>query len=90
MSDTLTGGSGGDTFQFTRGHAGTDTVKDFDASEGDQVEIKNDQASDILSFVDNGGNAEMTLNGQLAAIFEGATAEDVKDSIINYGGDFAV
>jgi hypothetical protein len=66
------------------------TVTDFNFSEGDKVEIKNDQASDVLEFIDNGGNAEMYLNDQLAAIFQGATASDVEDSVINYAGDFAV
>jgi Ca2+-binding RTX toxin-like protein len=89
-SDTLTGGSGGDTFQFKVGNAGVDTVTDFDTAEGDKVEITGEQAGTELGFSDGVNGAEMTLNGQLAAIFEGATAAEVQGSLINYDGTFVV
>lgn len=44
--DTLTGGEGADTFLFTN-NGGVDTITDFDASEGDVLDI-----SDVLSGFD--------------------------------------
>ena len=48
-NDTLTGGSGADTFAF-RGSSGEDTIKDFNAADGDTIDLS--LLPNALSFTD--------------------------------------
>ena len=38
-NDTITGGSGADTFVFTKGENGTDTITDFSFADGDRIDL---------------------------------------------------
>ena len=54
-NNTLYGGNGADTFLFLKGKTGVDTIKDFNAKEGDRIDIKDiladefDPVSDMIS-----------------------------------------
>lgn len=78
-ADTLTGGAGADRFAFGAGETGTDSITDFDAAQGDVLDIADllqgfdPLASNVNDFV------------QLSAV--GANTE-VKVDADGLGGDF--
>ncbi|MGZ9107262.1 MAG: tandem-95 repeat protein [Micavibrio sp.] len=71
-NDTLYGGNGADTFKFLDSNDGTDTIKDFKASQGDTLDISNilagefDPVADMLSqFVEikqDGKNSVLSVD----------------------------
>ncbi|MBV7552581.1 retention module-containing protein [Pseudomonas sp. PDM28] len=52
-NDTLTGGLGGDTFVWKAGDTGTDVIKDFKASEGDRIDLRDLLQGETGSTIDN-------------------------------------
>ncbi|MBF9036352.1 hypothetical protein HKCCE2091_19100 [Rhodobacterales bacterium HKCCE2091] len=77
-SDVLTGGNGGDTFQFTAAHAGTgvDTITDYDASEGDVIQIRNGDPL-LLTYTDTGDDTEVYYDGELIFVVEMTDPGDI-------------
>ena len=72
-SDTLTGGSGGDDFFFmaSDNFDGVDTITNFDASEGDTIDISDllsgynhgtDDIDDFVAFVVSGGDVRIEID----------------------------
>ncbi|WP_305887999.1 tandem-95 repeat protein [Pseudomonas sp. B1(2018)] len=52
-NDTLTGGLGGDTFVWKAGDTGNDVIKDFKASEGDRIDLRDLLQGETGSTIDN-------------------------------------
>ncbi|WP_413966564.1 retention module-containing protein [Pseudomonas monachiensis] len=52
-SDILIGGSGGDTFVWKAGDTGNDVIKDFKASEGDRIDLRDLLQGETGSTIDN-------------------------------------
>jgi len=52
-NDILIGGSGGDTFVWKAGDTGTDVIKDFKASEGDRIDLRDLLQGETGSTIDN-------------------------------------
>ncbi|WP_223551173.1 LapA family giant adhesin, partial [Pseudomonas sp. A-B-19] len=52
-SDILIGGSGGDTFVWKAGDSGNDVIKDFNASEGDRIDLRDLLQGETGSTIDN-------------------------------------
>ncbi|SIR39255.1 retention module-containing protein [Pseudomonas sp. A214] len=52
-NDTLIGGLGGDTFVWKSGDTGTDVIKDFKASEGDRIDLRDLLQGETGSTIDN-------------------------------------
>ncbi|WP_218244358.1 tandem-95 repeat protein [Pseudomonas sp. FW305-20] len=52
-NDTLIGGLGGDTFVWKAGDTGTDVIKDFKASEGDRIDLRDLLQNESGSTIDN-------------------------------------
>jgi len=52
-NDTMTGGSGADTFVWKAGDTGSDVIKDFKASEGDRLDLKDLLQGEKASTIDN-------------------------------------
>ncbi|MVW90258.1 tandem-95 repeat protein, partial [Pseudomonas sp. PB101] len=52
-NDILTGGSGGDTFVWKAGDTGSDVIKDFKASEGDRIDLRDLLQGETGSTIDN-------------------------------------
>ena len=93
--DGLTGGSGADVFALTLIDAFIDTLSDFDASEGDVINITDvligydaltDAITDFVSFADNNGNTEVLINAdgvgddhQVVFVVEGGVGATVDD-----------
>ena len=59
--DTLTGGTDADIFIFNKTN-GTDTITDFDASEGDKIQIETAAFGDILSVNFSSGTLSIVFN----------------------------
>ncbi|WP_042955918.1 immunoglobulin-like domain-containing protein, partial [Pseudomonas sp. G5(2012)] len=51
--DTLIGGLGGDTFVWKAGDTGTDVIKDFNASQGDRIDLRDLLQGESGSTIDN-------------------------------------
>ena len=93
--DGLTGGSGADVFALTLIDEFIDTLSDFDASEGDVINITDvligydaltDAITDFVSFADNNGNTEVLINAdgvgddhQVVFVVEGGVGATVDD-----------
>ncbi|MDG6078745.1 matrixin family metalloprotease [Erythrobacter litoralis] len=75
-NDILTGGSGSDVFFFENDNfrAGVDRVTDFNVDE-DSIEFSGNPNS--VTFSNSAAGAEMFVDGNLMAIFEGVTAEEM-------------
>ncbi|MDD9901095.1 MAG: type I secretion C-terminal target domain-containing protein, partial [Alphaproteobacteria bacterium] len=98
-SDYLSGGSGADTFVLNAVGEGVDTITDFNATEGDVLDIHNilsgydPLASDIHNFVQvthSGGNSLVQIDPtgtgsayQTVAVLEGVTID--VDALTNNG-----
>ncbi|MTD22387.1 type I secretion C-terminal target domain-containing protein, partial [Pseudomonas sp. CCM 7891] len=52
-NDTLIGGSGADTFIWKSGDTGNDVIKDFKASEGDRIDLRDLLKGETDSTIDN-------------------------------------
>jgi hypothetical protein len=52
-NDILTGGSGADTFMWKAGDYGNDVIKDFNAGEGDRIDLKDLLKGENDSNIDN-------------------------------------
>ncbi|WP_339548426.1 immunoglobulin-like domain-containing protein, partial [Pseudomonas sp. RA_35y_Pfl2_P32] len=52
-NDILTGGSGADTFVWRSGDTGNDVIKDFKASEGDRIDLRDLLQGESASTIDN-------------------------------------
>ncbi|MHC8359043.1 retention module-containing protein [Pseudomonas sp. LS2P72] len=52
-NDTLIGGLGGDTFVWKAGDTGSDVIKDFKASEGDRIDLRDLLQGETGSTIDN-------------------------------------
>ena len=97
--DTLKGGEGADTFLFTN-NGGSDTIKDFNASEGDVLDISDvltgfdalsDSLEDFVFTSSNGGNTEVYVDaaggGDQAAATLIVTLEGVDVTLANLNVD---
>lgn len=76
-TDVLYGDAGSDTFFFkgkVLGDGETDTIKDFVAGE-DGIEITTDLT---VSYAENGGDVEVSVDGMLEMVVENALAADVE------------
>jgi Ca2+-binding RTX toxin-like protein len=79
-SDTLIGNGGSDTFVFKQGETGTDTITDFDLSEGDKLDltsygITTEEAAEAL-MTDSAGGVNVTIDGSLIVTMTGTTVAD--------------
>ena len=79
-SDTLTGNGGADTFVFKVGETGTDTVTDFDLSEGDKLDLSSygittEEAAEAL-MSDSANGVNVTIDGSLILTMTGTTVAD--------------
>ncbi|MNP01128.1 Poly(beta-D-mannuronate) C5 epimerase 1 [compost metagenome] len=85
-NDTLIGGLGGDTFVWKSGDTGTDVIKDFKASEGDRIDLRDllqgETGSTIdhflkISTVDGVSSLQVSTSGQFNAANGAAATPDV-------------
>ncbi|WP_412072337.1 type I secretion C-terminal target domain-containing protein [Pseudomonas fluorescens] len=85
-NDTLTGGSGADTFVWKAGDTGTDVIKDFNASQGDRIDLRDLLQNESGSTIDNflkittvGGVSSLEVNsaGQFNSTNAAAAKADV-------------
>ncbi|KAA8995703.1 type I secretion C-terminal target domain-containing protein, partial [Affinibrenneria salicis] len=91
--NTLTGGAGADTFKWQAGDVGHDVIKDFNASEGDKIDLSDlvgelEHGTDIshyIRIVDDQGSPVIEVNtaGQFGT--PNATA-DVTITLEHYSG----
>jgi Ca2+-binding RTX toxin-like protein len=74
-TDIVTGGNGADRFIFKAHHAdtGLNTVTDFDASEGDVVDLR--KAGTITYETNLDGDLVLLSDGAQVVVFEGLTSE---------------
>ncbi len=74
--DILTGGNGADTFQFRAGAAGTgvDTITDYDASEGDVIEVL---GGGTVAAVEAGDDTSVSLDGTDILLVENTDPGDL-------------
>ncbi|HEY1026178.1 MAG TPA: tandem-95 repeat protein, partial [Pseudomonas sp.] len=76
-NDTLTGGAGADTFMWKAGDFGNDVIKDFNATEGDRIDI-----SDLLPDTANANNLLDYLKVDTATnTLQVSTTGDVANSV---------
>ncbi|WP_434579419.1 retention module-containing protein [Pseudomonas sp. Z5-35] len=85
-NDTLFGGLGGDTFVWKSGDTGTDVIKDFKASDGDRIDLRDllqgETGSTIdhflkISTVDGVSSLQVSTTGQFNAANGAAATPDV-------------
>ncbi|MDR6929125.1 retention module-containing protein [Pseudomonas sp. BE134] len=85
-NDTLIGGLGGDTFVWKAGDTGTDVIKDFNASQGDRIDLRdllqNESGSTIdnflkISTVDGVSSLQVSSGGQFNSGNAAAATPDV-------------
>ncbi|MHC8330618.1 retention module-containing protein [Pseudomonas sp. LB3P25] len=85
-NDILTGGSGADTFVWKAGDTGNDVIKDFKASEGDRIDLRDllqgETGSTIDNFlkittVDGVSSLQVSSAGKFNGADAAATAPDV-------------
>ena len=79
-NDTLTGNGGADTFVFIEGEAGTDTITDFDLTEGDKLDLSSygigtEEAAEA-TMSDVSGSVEIAISGSTIASITGLTVAD--------------
>ncbi|TNE33034.1 MAG: type I secretion C-terminal target domain-containing protein, partial [Alphaproteobacteria bacterium] len=97
--DILSGGSGADTFIFHAGDTGVNTITDFDAAQGDTLDISDVLAgfdplahtlSDFVKATPDGGNTLLQVDPtgsgsfQTIAVLEGVNSVDV-DALFTSG-----
>ncbi|MBD9464980.1 LapA family giant adhesin [Pseudomonas sp. Pdm06] len=85
-NDTLIGGLGGDTFVWKSGDTGTDVIKNFNAGEGDRIDLRDllqgETGSTIdhflkISTVDGVSSLQVSTSGQFNGANGAAAAPDV-------------
>ncbi|WPN63798.1 retention module-containing protein [Pseudomonas sp. P9_35] len=85
-NDTLIGGLGGDTFVWKSGDTGTDVIKNFNAGEGDRIDLRDllqgESGSTIdhflkISTVDGVSSLQVSTSGQFNAANGAAATPDV-------------
>lgn len=96
--DILTGGSGSDTFTWLKGDDGHDVIKDFNAEEGDRIDLSDllggitESLENYLQVIDDGkGNAviEISTSGQImnganvSITVEGSSVADINSLLAN-------
>ncbi|GFE50522.1 hypothetical protein So717_22750 [Roseobacter cerasinus] len=75
-TDTLTGGSGADVFVL-KPNSGSDTITDFDVSEGDLFQIHGLSGQSEINLLQIGGDTEIrTTSGDVLAVVEGVHLTD--------------
>lgn len=102
-NDVLFGGEGADTFLFLARHDGMDTVKDFDLSEGDRINLSellenydpvSEAIEDFVFVTHNGGNTIISVDqngsGNIANAFQVATLEGAVVSLNDLTGNNAL
>ncbi|RBP61564.1 immunoglobulin-like domain-containing protein, partial [Brenneria salicis] len=90
----LTGGSGADTFKWQSGDTGHDVIKDFNASEGDRIDLSDlvgelEEGTDISRYIRIQGNdgsptIEVSTEGNFTADNGGTVAVSI--TLDNYNG----
>jgi len=87
-TNVLYGGSGADIFLYESFQNRTDTIKDFDVSEGDALDLKDllvgfDSAQntidEFVALSENNGDTTVTVNNRDVFVLEGVTGLDVID-----------
>jgi len=102
-ADDLYGGDGADRFIWDAASidGSVDTIHDFDAAEGDVIDISmvltgfdaNSEIGDFLAATESGGNTHLSIdpsgNGNLTefAVLEGVTGVDINDLVANNNVD---
>ncbi|MGR4976638.1 LapA family giant adhesin, partial [Pseudomonas sp. LARHCG127] len=85
-NDTLIGGLGGDTFVWKSGDTGTDVIKNFNAGEGDRIDLRDllqgETGSTIdhflkISTVDGVSSLQVSTSGQFNGANGAAATPDV-------------
>jgi surface adhesion protein len=85
-NDILIGGQGGDTFVWKSGDTGTDVIKDFKASDGDRIDLRDllqgESGSTIdnflkISTVDGVSSLQVSTSGKFNAADGAAATPDV-------------
>ncbi|WP_460080817.1 retention module-containing protein [Pseudomonas sp. H3_H05] len=85
-NDTLIGGLGGDTFVWKSGDTGTDVIKNFNAGEGDRIDLRDllqgETGSTIdhflkISTVDGVSSLQVSTSGQFNGTNGAAATPDV-------------
>ncbi|WP_145951820.1 Ig-like domain-containing protein, partial [Pectobacterium peruviense] len=93
-SDTLIGGAGADTFKWQAGDIGNDVIKDFNAKEGDRIDLTDlvgelEEGTDISRYIritDNHGSPtiEVSTAGNFTADKGGTVAVSI--TLEHYNG----
>ncbi|MFC3396438.1 Ig-like domain-containing protein [Brenneria rubrifaciens] len=93
-SDVLVGGAGADTFNWQSGDIGNDLIRDFNASEGDKIDLSDlvgelEEGTDISRYIrilDNAGSAtiEISTEGNFTDDKNGTVAVSI--TLENYSG----
>ncbi|MGF1535318.1 MAG: calcium-binding protein [Elainellaceae cyanobacterium] len=78
-SDILTGGGGRDTFVVSN-QGGSDTITDF-SSEDDRVRLAGGLTLERISIIDTAAGAQIEVDGRAIALFTGASASAVSESV---------
>ena len=96
--DILHGGTGSDTFTWLKGDDGHDVIKDFNAEEGDRIDLSDllggitESLENYLQVIDDGkGNAviEISTSGQImnganvSITVEGSSVADINSLLAN-------
>ena len=80
-SDTLTGNGGADTFVFAQGETGTDTITDFDLTEGDKLDLSSygitSETAAEAAMSDVSGSVEVAINGTIIASITGLSVAEL-------------
>ena len=98
-TDTLSGGSGADTFLFESATEGVDRIADFDAAEGDMIDVSavltgyDPLADDIADFVTataKNGDTEIFVDRDGSGDAFGAVKLVVLDGVTGFDPDMSV
>ncbi|UVE18757.1 retention module-containing protein [Pseudomonas sp. LS44] len=97
--DTLTGGAGADLFIWKAGNTGHDTITDFNASEGDRIDLRDllpdNAAGDILSYLKvepastSGGLATLQVSSSGQVNDSGKVDASISLDLSHYSGSAA-
>jgi surface adhesion protein len=94
-NDTLTGGAGADTFMYVKGETGTDTIVDFNTSQGDVIDLGDllsGHGSDLTQYLQVGtasdGTATLLVSsaGKLSSTASASTNASAADVSIKMTG----
>lgn len=87
-NNSLTGGAGADTFKWTKGDLGQDSITDFNASEGDVIDLsdlfadlgESEALTDYLQLSDDGSTLLISTEGK------GGEQADIRIEVQNPAG----